>query len=336
MAPLGSSPEGVRVIHGDCLDVLRHIPDASISAVITDPPYGLSFMGKDWDHGVPGVPFWEAALRVVKPGGYMLAMGGSRTYHRLACAVEDAGWEIRDCLMWLYGTGFPKGQGCLKPAYEPILLARRPGRKVLPLGIEECRIPAAVVDDYGRSPLRADGLRSSSRGEGWGMAEGAGETAAGRYPANLAHDGSPEVLEAFEAFGSHSSHDTTPGGQMLDSAHVGNVYGLPGAIKTMRPPGRGDTGTAARFFFTAKASGEERAGGNHPTVKPLALMRWLVKLVCPRDGLLLDPFAGSGTTGLAASLEDRRAILIEREADYIEIINRRLANHEPLFRQEAI
>src|SRR3989304_2349138 len=127
--PLGG--ERWRVIEGDCLDVLKTLEPGSVDAVVTDPPYGLGFMGKDWDHGVPGVHFWTAALRVAKPGAHLLAFGGTRTFHRLTCAIEDAGWEVRDCLMWLYGQGFPKslngpwGGTALKPAWEPILMARK-------------------------------------------------------------------------------------------------------------------------------------------------------------------------------------------------------------------
>src|SRR3954470_4981495 len=135
--------EAVRLWEGDCLDALPTLKACSIDAVVTDPPYGLEFMGKNWDHGIPGVPYWQAIKRVLKPGGYMTAFGGTRTWHRLTCAIEDAGFEIRDCLMWLYGSGFPKGKGCLKPAYEPILLCRKPGAKVLPLGIDACRVPGS-------------------------------------------------------------------------------------------------------------------------------------------------------------------------------------------------
>lgn len=128
---------------GDCLQILPTLADASVDAVVTDPPYDLGFMGKKWDGtGVAFTPAtWRAVLRTMKPGAYLLAFGGSRTYHRLTCAVEDAGFEVRDCLLWLYGTGFPKGQGCLKPAFETILLARKPGPRVLPLQVDECRVP---------------------------------------------------------------------------------------------------------------------------------------------------------------------------------------------------
>ena len=343
------------VVHnGDCLEVLRAMPDGSVDAVVTDPPYGLvepravdgfgsmqrrggtrtddekarhrgGFMGKAWDSGVPGVEFWVEAWRVLRPGGYLLAFGGTRTYHRLACAVEDAGFEVRDCLMWLYGTGFPKGKGCLKPAWEPILLARKPGPRVMPLGIDGCRIPAPPW-------LKQDGAGGHGFKTGKFMGgPGAGETAdvgrlressAGRYPANVLHDGSDEVAEAFAAFGEKTR------GAWDGNRTVSKFQGVYQPFKGKRENARaGDTGTAARFFYCAKASKRERGEGNtHPTVKPLALMQWLVRLVAGPGEVVLDPFAGSGTTGLACLAEGRRAVLVEREPVYCDVIRKRLAH----------
>jgi DNA modification methylase len=139
------------VIQGDCLEVMPTLPADSVDAIITDPPYGLSFMGKHWDHGVPGVEFWKAAIRVAKPGSYLLAFGGTRTYHRLACAIEDAGFEIQDCLSWLYGSGFPKHKSKLKPAWEPIIMARKPAPKATLLNIDACRIPATDGANFSRA-----------------------------------------------------------------------------------------------------------------------------------------------------------------------------------------
>jgi hypothetical protein len=302
-------------------------------------------MGKEWDHGVPGVPFWQAALRVLKPGGYMLAMGGSRTYHRLACAVEDAGFEIRDCLMWLYGTGFPKGAGCLKPAYEPILLARRPGPKVLPLGVDECRVPCeggspSVDRRKGTAPGRPGeyGHTIVNRITPERYAEDRPGEALGRWPANVLHDGSEDVLEAFAAFGEKSSHDTRDDGSEYVHEKAGNAYQFStrGGMKQRKPIGRADSGSAARFFYCAKASRSERGEGNlHPTVKPLALMRWLVRLACPKGGRVLDPFGGSGTTGKACLAEGRRAVLIEREPAYAAIARKRIADEAGLFAAPA-
>jgi site-specific DNA-methyltransferase (adenine-specific) len=326
-------PDMGHTLHlGDCLDVLRTLPDASVDAVVTDPPYGLSFMGKAWDHGVPGVPYWQAALRVLKPGGYLLAMGGTRTYHRLACAVEDAGFQIRDCLMWLYGSGFPKGKGCLKPAWEPILLARKPGPRVLPLGVDECRVP--TDEDCARVPSPNVGSVTYAQDKYTKtMLRGGRGHDAGRYPANVVHDGGEEVLEAFAAFGEKTSGKQSAGGHVRNSDKTRNAYG---AFEGQQCEGDvlyGDTGTAARFFYAAKASKRERGEGNsHPTVKPLALMRWLVRLVCPPGGTVLDPFMGSGTTGVACAQEGRSLVGIELSPEYLEIARQRIeaaTNPEP-------
>jgi site-specific DNA-methyltransferase (adenine-specific) len=319
---LPTEAEPVRVVEGDCRSALPTLAADSFDAVVTDPPYELGFMGKAWDR--TGVAFdpatWAAVLRVVKPGGYMVAMGGTRTFHRLTCAVEDAGWEIRDCLMWVYGTGFPKGRGCLKPAWEPIVLARKPGPKVLPLGIDGCRvgtskeIPGSLptktgLGGYGERPGRL-GITADDDGRNPDI---------GRYPANVVHDGSPEVMEAFAEFGERASGGRTKGGRTVGLR--GNEWDHP-----CRNPVPGTTGTAARFFYAAKASKAERGDGNtHPTVKPLALMRWLVRLVCPAGGVLLDPFGGSGTTGKAAAAEGRSAVLIEQDAGHAETARRRVA-----------
>lgn len=174
------------IIHGDCLEEMCEMEENSISCIVTDPPYGLKFMGKSWDHGIPGVPFWKEALRICKPGSYLLAFGGTRTYHRLTCAIEDAGWEIRDCLMWIYGSGFPKGKGCLKPAYEHIIMARRGSCKVSNnfLNIDECRIPTG--EKWKQSCQNISGNK-------WMNADGRTEKIytsndLGRWPANVLFD----------------------------------------------------------------------------------------------------------------------------------------------------
>jgi site-specific DNA-methyltransferase (adenine-specific) len=358
----------------------------SVDAIVSDPPYGLSFMGKGWDHGVPGVEFWTEAFRVAKPGAHLLAFGGTRTYHRLACAIEDAGWEIRDCVMWVYGSGFPKShdvskaidkaagaerevvgtikktpsaggdntnggwvrpwaegkttmditapatdaarqwQGwgtALKPAWEPIIVARK-------------RLDGTVAENvltHGTGALNIDGCRvegvppsvpqpsfNSPTGKIYGMKTGEGRNgemshATGRWPANLIHDGSEEVVAL--------------------------------------------TGDAARFFYCAKASkrdrdegcegmeakpaskmsgGEETRSGrptnhplrtnHHPTVKPTDLMRYLCRLVTPPGGTVLDPFCGSGSTGKAAILEGFQFVGIEREDEYVAIAKARCSAAE--------
>ena len=335
-----------QIFNLDCRDVMSlYLEDNSVDAIVTDPPYGLSFMGKDWDHGVPGIEFWKEMLRVLKPGGYLLSFGGSRTYHRMASAVEDAGFEIRDQIMWVYGSGFPKslnvskaidnaagherateyepnykngtfGKGmgggkhgaqsdppvteaarqwqgwgtALKPAHEPLVLARKPLIGTV----------AANVLAHGTGGLNIDGCRVGTNGgtrlevavkKGDGIYKGGINTGnfgdeipgLGRWPANLIHDGSDEVVKTFPVE------------------------------------------SAARFFYVAKASKKDRDDGNdHPTVKPTDLMAYLCRLVTPAGGVVLDPFMGSGSTGKAAIKEGFRFIGAEREAAYYAIAEARL------------
>lgn len=336
--------------HGDCLEVMAGMESDTFDAIVTDPPYHLTqasrggsprtnspdtpfgrhrladkgFMGEVWDGGDIAMKpeTWEAALRVTQPGGYLLAFGGARTHHRMACAIEDAGWEIRDCIMWLYGTGFPKGKAQLKPAHEPIVVARKPG-KLRALGVDECRIGSTTR-------LNSSAPRAPRNATAKGFVTGT-ETelrAYGRWPANVAHDGSDEVMEAFAAFGS-KARPGTASFSGVRAPRSNPIYGSPNTTRHS-PDNYADTGSAARFFYTAKASPAERAGARHPTIKPLSLMEWLVKLVCPPGGLVLDPFAGSGTTGLAAERTGRRYVLIEREAEYVEMARQRFQDEAPL------
>jgi site-specific DNA-methyltransferase (adenine-specific) len=355
----------MKLIHGDCLEVLPTLPEAGVDAVVTDPPYALGeprshksfragcrgdpspaqavdnearrggFMGKRWDAELPGVEHWQAILRVLKPGGYLLGFGGTRTYHRLTCAVEDAGFEVRDCLMWVYGSGFPKGDACLKPAWEPILLARKPGRRVKPLGVDECRVagPPSGLEPYTRSD-NTGGIWADESPTRFGAGARVPFTdhPAGRYPANVLHDGSGEVLEAFAAFGEKRGMQVS---ELRRGATTGTSIGGHGRYGRAAPQtvttGYGDVGTAARFFYCAKASSEERGeGNNHPTVKPLELIRWLVRLVTPKGGTCLDPFMGSGTTGVACVREHREFVGIERDADYHALASRRVRAEEDL------
>lgn len=369
---------GFNILQGDCLDVIPTLDDRSIDSIVTDPPYGLSFMGKDWDYGVPGVHFWVEALRVAKPGAYLLAFGGTRTFHRLTVAIEDAGWEIRDCIGWLYGSGFPKslniGNGfgtALKPAWEPIIMARKPiigtvANNVLKYGtgamnIDGCRVSVdPTIDDMLRTVQR--GKRES---ETWEKGSGfknennhlTGVPEKGRFPANIIHDGSDEVVQLFPITG--------------EGNHPANrKTSFWSTTKPQKLEHRAtDSGSAARFFYCAKASKHDRDEGceclkakkmgfsngaqlhgegydkgqdiglnrvisrknNHPTVKPTALMRYLCKLVTPPGGIILDPFMGSGSTGKAAALEGFRFIGIELESDYTEIAGRRIKAVQPLF-----
>jgi DNA modification methylase/transcriptional regulator with XRE-family HTH domain len=490
--------------HGDCREVMATLDAESVDAIVSDPPYGLSFMGKGWDHGVPGVEFWTEAMRVAKPGAHLLAFGGTRTYHRLACAIEDAGWEIRDCVMWVYGSGFPKshdvskaidkrkdwkalpllqskvrearlalgisqseaarrcgliaedeslggggfmwfetgmrmptreqyprlkdalgldgecdeafeeaerevtgahvewtdrtnyaltskdglrrdipatdaarqwsGWGtALKPSWEPVIVARKPlvgtvAENVLRHGTGGINVDGCRVEGQWSTWRKKDGTISEQNqdshaiyGKGMGDVRNPEHTA-GRWPANLIHDGSEDVVGLFPV--------TTSGA--LNRANITAENGIYGkAPKERTGEYAPDSGSAARFFYCAKASKADRDEGcegmeehvreakygtvqdarphtpegyeyhreprrnHHPTVKPTALMRYLCRLVTPPGGIVLDPFTGSGSTGKGAVLEGFRFIGIEREAEYVEIAKARIGAVEsgpgPLF-----
>lgn len=356
----------VQLCCGESLHFLRDQPDNRYDSIVADPPYALvsivkrfansprsertenqenpygrtgrGFMGQRWDTGETAfaVAFWTECLRVLKPGGHVVAFGGTRTYHRLACAIEDSGFEIRDQLAWCYGSGFPKshnaGNGwgtALKPAWEPICLARKPligtvAANVLEHGtgainIDGCRVPSDG-GAYSRDGEASQDRRYTERGStSFSLKPGPrGGDPSGRWPANILHDGSDDVLAVFP---------DAPG-QQGDLNETGRSRPTKHAFGDMAPPlahaARGDSGSAARFFYTAKADADDRLGSKHPTVKPLDLMQWLVRLVTPKDGLVLDPFAGTGTTGEAAFREGMRCVLIEREVEYQEDIRRRM------------
>jgi len=392
--------------HGECLDVLRGMPDNSVDSVVTDPPYGLAFMGKKWDYDVPTEDVWRECLRVLKPGGHLLAFAGTRTQHRMAVRIEDAGFEIRDMIAWVYGSGFPKSLdvskaidkaagaerevvgsytvggtaakgkrkgraaaaadegsaiGCtkelsitapatpeaqqwagwgtaLKPALEPITVARKPLTGTVAQNVLEHGTGALNIDG-----CRVEGLHTYTprltananlNDDGWKkIGEVAGiVTATGRWPANLIHDGSEEVVGLFPETGASNSKATK---RPADSGHLSPSYQR---AQGYRPhyeredghdagmiQGYGDTGSAARFFYCAKASKRDRDGSTHPTMKPTDLMRYLCRLVTPPGGIVLDPFAGSGSTGKGAVLEGFQFIGIEREAEYVEIARARIA-----------
>jgi site-specific DNA-methyltransferase (adenine-specific) len=399
----------IRLLCGDALEQLRLLPEKSVDAVVTDPPYGLSFMGKDWDHGIPGEPFWREVLRVAKPGAHLLAFGGTRTFHRLTCAIEDAGWEIRDCLMWVYGSGFPKsldvskaidkmegidttsddrwvptphpttgayrtesgssqqigqvkpGLRCLyapatdaarqwrgwgtalKPAWEPIILARKPLEGTVAenvqkwgtgaLNIDGCRIPTDWTSDRGETWLRSGHDAKKHDRPAQVPDNVGGSTVAdrvsplGRWPANLIHDGSEEVVGMFPV---------VKAGVAVRHRSGGKTFGGENVKPPMDDLGYGDSGSAARFFYCAKASKEDRGeGNNHPTVKPTDLMRYLCRLVTPPGGTVLDPFMGSGSTGKAALLEGFGFIGIDNVPEYIEMARRRIEGTAPLFARAA-
>jgi site-specific DNA-methyltransferase (adenine-specific) len=349
--------DGKVALHaGDCVEVMASLPEASVDSVVCDPPYHLTsivkrfgadgaapakvgktgayarasagFMGKQWDGGdvAARVETWAAVFSVLKPGGHLLAFSGTRTYHRMVCAIEDAGFEVRDQIGWTFGSGFPKshnaGNGwgtALKPAWEPIVLARRPligtvAANVLQFGTGAINVDGCRVGTDDTRSVASKSALGLINDDSWKAQEVMAGSACGRWPANLVHDGSEEVLEAFpDADGAVSNSRT---------ANNNAVYGEQNGME--RQVGRGDSGSAARFFYTAKADSEDRLGSKHPTVKPLDLMQWLVRLVTPKGGVVLDPFAGTGTTGEAAWREGMRAILIEREEEYQADIARRM------------
>jgi site-specific DNA-methyltransferase (adenine-specific) len=370
--------------HGDCREVMATLDAESVDAIVCDPPYGLSFMGKGWDHGVPGVEFWTEALRVAKPGAHLLAFGGTRTYHRLACAIEDAGWDIRDCVMWVYGSGFPKSHNlkgkwrgwgtALKPAWEPIIVARKPLVGTV----------AENVLTHGTGGINVDGcrvgteqtvtLRSGSMGKGiYGGDARVGSFAnpPGRWPANVIHDGSEEVVGLFPNVKAGVAVKRNLDGRTYNAHQEWGLKASPGD-----DIGFADSGSAARFFYCAKASKADRdegceglpqtikqsvahgdkrhgtlpytnepqemkprpRGNHHPTVKPTALMRYLCRLVTPPGGVVLDPFTGSGSTGKGAVMEGFEFVGIEREAEYVEIAKARIgaaAGDRPLWEASA-
>lgn len=319
------------IINDDCLHAMQGLEDNTIDSIVTDPPYGLSFMGKDWDHGIPGVVFWQEALRIAKPGCHLLAFGGTRTFHRLAVAIEDAGWDIRDTLMWVYGSGFPKshnlkgewqGYGtALKPAWEPVIVARKPLEGTVANNVLKWGTGALNIDGC-RVPLNGDKPYSYPNGSGgshgpvpirihydnpvYGNPQG-------RFPANLIHDGSDAVVSGFP-------NDTSRFFYCAKASKSERNMGCEGLEERKRDASRhvgqpsmngGDGNPYNR--------GAKPLANNHPTVKPLALMRYLCRLVTPPDGVVLDPFCGSGSTLVGALQEGFRYIGIEKDPDYVNI-----------------
>jgi len=358
---------------GDALEMLRAMPAESVDAIVTDPPYHLTtgkkggsgsasvslktpygrarvtagFMGMKWDGGdIAQQPeLWSECLRVLKPGGHLLAFSGTRTQHRMVCAIEDGGFEVRDMIAWIYGSGFPKSRNfandledgaewqgwgtALKPALEPITLARKPligtvATNVLSHGtgainIDRCRIePSGESRPRINEPSQGKQYRESGSTNFSATPGPRGGAPLGRWPANLIHDGSADVVALFP--------ETTSGAMKREvGAYEGE--GVTGFLRGRSGPSNqhGDRGSAARFFYCAKASKSDReVDNNHPTVKPTDLMRYLCRLITPPGGLILDPFMGSGSTGKAAILEGFRFIGIDREPAYVEIAKRRV------------
>lgn len=405
---LYSESKDYKLYHGSMLDMLEHISPNSIDSVVTDPPYELNFMGKGWDNS--GIAFqpstWEKCYQVLKPGGYLLAFGGSRTFHRIACAIEDAGFEIRDTIMWLYGSGFPKsmniglamdkkngvespviGQNesilkkqakdlreghrkvvdslnagaedrnngfktvsadikeaqnqwkgwgtCLKPSFEPIIIARKPFTGSLldniveygvgGLNIDECRVGTDKLVNKGMSSLGV------MHDDNWVSNTEVVNEVTGRFPANtiLTYDETDydEVCGGFPVDRGYKPH------QVYSNTDKYEGYGSI-SHKNGEMIGYGDSGSASRYFYCAKASKKDRNNGevknNHPTVKPCELMQYLVRLVTPNGGIVLDPFNGSGSTGKAVMYENRERnkgytyIGIELTEEYLPISKARI------------
>jgi hypothetical protein len=396
--------DGRTVVYaGDCIETMRAMPEASVDAIVTDPPYGLGFMGKEWDALPPGDDFAEQAFRVLKPGGHILAFGGTRTWHRLAVAIEDAGFEIRDSIAWLYGSGFPKSldvskaidkaagatrevmgrtktpfkvdaaasrgtslqgsvngdfskqtdedgyrytehtapatdaarqwQGwgtALKPAFEPIVVGRKPligtvAANVLAHGTGALNIDASRIGHDAKSAAWVEKWSGHEVTQGalygGGVGTQMGGSAAGRFPANVILDESQAA-----ALDEQSGTSRSTKGKPRGSAAPGEGWGM-----TATGAEYDDTGGASRFFYCPKAPKSERPvvdGVAHPTVKPLALMRYLIRLVTPPGGVVLDPFLGSGTTMEAAILEGFRVTGVELTPDYLPLILARIARAE--------
>lgn len=347
--------KSIWLMQGDCLDRMKELEDNSVDSIVTDPPYGLSFMNKKWDHQVPSVEIWKECLRVLKPGGYLLSFAGTRTQHRMACNIDDAGFEIRDMIAWMYGSGFPKSmdvskaidkasvrsarqwQGwgtALKPALEPITVARKlligtVAANVLTYGtgalnIDGCRVETT---DNLNGGAYSNGAKDLSKATSYATGVNAGEFVqpSGRWPANMIHDGSDEVVSLFP-------DSNGCGGSVPRVKITGYGDGVVGTGESQyiggeRIPFDSGSGSAARFFYCAKANKKDRGEDNsHPTVKPTELMKYLCRLVTPKGGIVLDPFMGSGSTGKAAVLEGFNFIGVEMENEYFNIAKERILN----------
>jgi len=371
-----------KLLLGDCIDRMKELAENSVDSIVTDSPYGLRFMNKSWDYDVPCVAIWKEALRVLKPGGHLLSFGGTRTYHRMVVNIEDAGFEIRDCIQWLYGSGFPKSHNikegefkgwgtALKPANEPICMARKPLEKGLTvaenvlkyrcgaINIDESRI--GFSNNETDSRIGTSALSKGSEGKApFGEKKG-GEAVSmykeGRWPANIILD--EDAAQMLDEQSGVLKSGELKGYKSKESENVcmsGKNYERE-FTKTTK-----SEGGASRFFYVAKASKSERNAGlegasericgsfdgnidhehgnrkigappniptakaknHHPTVKPIKLMQYLINLVTPPQGTVLDPFMGSGSTGVAAKNLNRKFIGIELNEEYFEIAKNRI------------
>ena len=373
----------MRLELGDCLDKLKELPDNSVDSIVTDPPYGISFMSKKWDYDVPSTEIWTECLRVLKPGGHLLSFGGSRTYHRMAVRIEDAGFEIRDQIMWIYGSGFPKshnvGDGigtALKPAHEPIVVARKPlseksvAENVLKWGTGGINIDVSRIGYKDDKPISRDCLRDKTTMTGWGSG-GLGDRTedwepnnTGRWPANIILD--EEAGQILDEQSGITQYNNKRKEGNYKGGHRKEYVGTDDNPIVNKVDGKffSDKGGASRFFYCPKTSKKDRDEGldgfeekqiyteengkfgygnkdgdnfgdrienvkrrnNHPTVKPTSLMEYLIKLVTPVNGTVMDPFMGSGSTGKASVRGGFDFIGIEREEEYLNIAKARIEN----------
>ena len=379
-----------KILLGDCLIKMREMENNSVDSIVTDPPYGISFMGKKWDYDVPSVEIWKECLRVLKPGGHLLSVCGTRTYHRMAVNIEDAGFEIRDVISWIYGSGFPKslnigkaidklegnerevvgydeiaraktkaersrgvsnhhnfneahdkGRGgfvnpdevgkitkgnspwegwgtALKPACEFWALCRKPlsektvAKNVLKHGtgginVDGCRVGTEEIQIRRHKGYNSNSLVESTKGKWTGKTE----KVQGRFPSNLIHDGSEESTEGLG--------DSTRYFYCAKASKKDRNEGLEGMKEKSSKKMEG-----GKFEFASTTATDRIAKNNHPTVKPTPLMQYLVRLVTPPHGTVLDTFMGSGGTGKACMLEGFKFIGIELDKDYCEIAKKRI------------
>jgi len=327
--------------HGDCLEVLRSMPDCSVDSIVTDPPYGLSFMGKKWDYDVPSVDVWVECLRVLKPGGHLLAFAGTRTQHRMAVRIEDAGFEIRDMIAWVYGSGFPKSLDVSK-AIDKTAGAER---EVVGKGISGKTAIWQEQGGMGDFNITAPATPEAKQWEGWGtalkpalepitvarkplvgtVAENVMQHGTGAINVDGGRVGTEDDLSGGTYGGVFGSGSRNPDGTLCKAIGSGDKGRWPANfIHDGSEEATDLLKDSARFFYCAKASKADRGENHHPTVKPTDLMRYLCRLVTPPNGIVLDPFNGSGSTGCAAVLEGFQYIGIEREAEYIAISEKRI------------
>ena len=314
---------------GDCLQVLKTLEAESVDSVVTDPPYGLSFMDRKWDYEVPSVEIWEQCLRVLKPGGHLLAFAGARTQHRMCVNIEDAGFEIRDMIAWVYGTGFPKSMNVSKAIDGQLLNGRsdslsikkvneeRPGEAVVRSNTVNGHRGFVGADNAGQSVKRDQpATPEAQQWDGWGTA-----LKPALEPITVAR-------KPFKGTVANNVLEHGTGAINIDGCRVGDDIGRwPANLIHDGSDGPCELlGDAARFFYCAKANKKDREEGNsHPTVKPTDLMAYLCRLVTPPGGIVLDPFMGSGSTGKAAMQEGFNFVGIEREQNYFDIAEKRLA-----------